>query len=294
MFQILLPNAFNAWKSAISFHDKIEDGFFSLEYQKSFVSSLHNSVELFLKQIMIDNNDNSVAKINKKSEKDANLELSYSQSNNLNEFFRTLSADELNRFYSIGFTKLKDKANELLEIEDKDKQTVSEALKLLQTLRNNETHFYINSNEFLSEKDFVQLHNFMVVFFQAIAHKNLLPCVIQDLRQFGLQDNIQMRRENRFFEFDRSYLQSFSYKDALINNDLAKEIKAYLIGGYSYMYATLNPSNSFKLAEVIVIYENTSREKFYDIFVLLSLMNKYQMISLGKNDDGKRMIKVSF
>lgn len=59
--QILLNNAYEAWKSAIYYHDRIEKGFTTLEFQKGFVSSLHNSVELFLKQIMLDNKDHDVA-----------------------------------------------------------------------------------------------------------------------------------------------------------------------------------------------------------------------------------------
>ena len=60
MKQILLDNAYEAWKNAILYHDKIKKGYSTLEYQKGFVSSLHNAVELFLKQIMLNNNDHDV------------------------------------------------------------------------------------------------------------------------------------------------------------------------------------------------------------------------------------------
>ncbi|MGB4093878.1 MAG: hypothetical protein WBK46_18355 [Ruminococcus flavefaciens] len=76
--QILLNNAYEAWKSAIYYHDRIEKGFTTLEFQKGFVSSLHNSVELFLKQIMLDNKDHDVATLrNVKEEDDVLLQLKY-------------------------------------------------------------------------------------------------------------------------------------------------------------------------------------------------------------------------
>ena len=51
MKPVLMENAFEAWAAAIRFCDDIKDGKATLQYQKNFVSSLHNAVELIMKQI---------------------------------------------------------------------------------------------------------------------------------------------------------------------------------------------------------------------------------------------------
>ena len=102
--QILLNNAYEAWKSAIYYHDRIEKGFTTLEFQKGFVSSLHNSVELFLKQIMLDNKDHDVATLrNVKEEDDALLQLKYIRADDLNQFFFGCSVEQLDKFFSIEY-----------------------------------------------------------------------------------------------------------------------------------------------------------------------------------------------
>lgn len=100
--QILLNNAYEAWKSAIYYHDRIEKGFTTLEFQKGFVSSLHNSVELFLKQIMLDNKDHDVATLrNVKEEDDVLLQLKYIRADDLNQFFLgALLSNLINSFLS--------------------------------------------------------------------------------------------------------------------------------------------------------------------------------------------------
>ena len=50
MKPVLMENAFEAWAAAIRFCDDIKDGKATLQYQKNFVSSLHNAVELIMKQ----------------------------------------------------------------------------------------------------------------------------------------------------------------------------------------------------------------------------------------------------
>lgn len=51
MRPILMDNAFEAWAVAIRYCNDIKDGKATLQYQKSFVSSLHNAVELIMKQM---------------------------------------------------------------------------------------------------------------------------------------------------------------------------------------------------------------------------------------------------
>ncbi len=64
--QILLDNAVDSWIQAIKNVDEIKNGLVTLKYKKAFISNLHNAVELFLKQIMLNQNDYSVVRIDKK------------------------------------------------------------------------------------------------------------------------------------------------------------------------------------------------------------------------------------
>lgn len=76
--------------------DKLESGFITLNNQKGFVSALHNAIELFPKQMMLDSNDHAVVQIknlDKRSKtKNERMELfrNYLNATNLNEFFTEL------------------------------------------------------------------------------------------------------------------------------------------------------------------------------------------------------------
>ena len=61
--QILQNNAIEAWAMAIRYCDYILEGKATLEYRKHFVSVLHNSVELFIKQLMLNNTDYRVIQL---------------------------------------------------------------------------------------------------------------------------------------------------------------------------------------------------------------------------------------
>ena len=53
MKQILRDNALEAWAMAIKHCNAIMDGKITLGYRKQFVTSLHNAVELLIKQHML-------------------------------------------------------------------------------------------------------------------------------------------------------------------------------------------------------------------------------------------------
>ena len=102
MKKILLDNALESWSIAVKYCKYIKNGMVTLHYQKTFVSSLHNSVELFLKQIMIDNNDHNVASLFEvENEADATLQLEYYKSKELNRFFKELNDKKRYKFRSI-------------------------------------------------------------------------------------------------------------------------------------------------------------------------------------------------
>ena len=85
MKPILIESGFEAWAAAIRFCDKIKDGKATLQNQKNFVASLHNAVELIMKQMMLNNNDHRVAEVRKpKTEIDANLLFDYFKATDLN------------------------------------------------------------------------------------------------------------------------------------------------------------------------------------------------------------------
>lgn len=107
MKPVLTENAFEAWAAAIRFCDDIKDGKATLQYQKNFVSSLHNAVELIMKQMLLNNNDHRVAEVRKpKNEADVKLLLDYFKATDLNTFFDSLANDELSKFNTIQFNEL--------------------------------------------------------------------------------------------------------------------------------------------------------------------------------------------
>ena len=167
MKPILMDNAFEAWAVAIRYCNDIKDGKATLQYQKNFVSSLHNAVELIMKQMLLNNNDHKVAEIRKPSnEVDAKLLLDYFQATDLNCFFDSLSDDELSKFHTIQFGELISQHKKIFGSSLQPKETLKTELELLQQLRNNETHFMISQDSFLSEENFRVLHNFMIRFYK--------------------------------------------------------------------------------------------------------------------------------
>ena len=175
MKRILLENAYEAWASAIEYCDAIAQGMATLSYQKKFVSSLHNAVELFFKQLLIDQGDHSVASMRSvKDKKDARLYLDYMESTDLNRFFGGLTNAEVDKFASLEFKTIIEKFKKVA-LKDGQEVEIKSDLKRLQELRNNETHFMISGTSFLTEDDFIILHNFMIRFYQIIKGQKLVP-----------------------------------------------------------------------------------------------------------------------
>lgn len=215
--QILLDNFIEAWINAIKYHDKIMDGYITLGIQKQFVSSLHNAVELCLKQIMLDKN--TAIPLNKSNENESKadeiisnikqikndivlkskIEEFNQNNNNLNHFFAVLDSEKMKDIHTIGFKDLIGKSKELIGIDVKD------TLKLLNELRNDETHFYID-NSFLSDENFCKLHNFMIVF-----------------GKFFVKGKLNVKIE--CIQFMQIIHKNFSYKNAILDNELPYKIK---------------------------------------------------------------------
>ena len=242
MKPILMDNAFEAWAAAIRYCNDIKDGKATLQYQKNFVSSLHNAVELIMKQMLLNNNDHKVAEIRKPTnEADAKLLLDYYKSTNLNCFFDSLSDGELSKFHTIQFSDLISQHKKIFGSSLHSRETLKTELELLQQLRNNETHFMIRQGSFLSEKDFLVLHNFMVRFYKII--KTWYPTDGDDLERsiFLYCDWFNPNNAENVYGFNCEPLQDFSYESAVRNSKLAKDIAQILKGDYQYGAPDFSP-----------------------------------------------------
>lgn len=279
MKKILLDNALESWSIAIKYCNDIKSGLATLHYQKTFVSSLHNAIELFLKQIMLDKNDHSIANLAKvKNEDDANLQLRYFKSDNLNDFFLSLSDDDRNKFYSIEFSKLVDNSTNLIKdtLTKLNIPSLKEELKKLQAFRNNETHFYISKTDYLSEEAFIMLHNLMIDLFEVLQDYNLLP-------YWG-----EAWDEYKHLEFKPQKISNFSYSSALCSNPIAKSIINTLSGKQLYYYS----DSSYDLAkqyfdEKLEINEqsNFSFNEIVSTIYMLKLNNYIKINPLELSDE---------
>lgn len=269
MKKILLDNALESWSIAVKYCKYIKNGMVTLHYQKTFVSSLHNSVELFLKQIMIDKNDHRVANLRKvKNEADATLQLEYYKSKELNSFFKELDDEERYKFHSIGFDELVKKSNFILEelLKSINIASIENELEILKKLRNSETHFYISS-DYLSEENFVKLHNMMIVIYKALHHYKLLP-------YWGRVPNFS---EYYHLSFNEKKITTFSYKTAVINSPIAKSLKkVFSVKLYDFscnsFYITEQYFNEIKNSGFQIHYD------FNEVLAVVQMLNKYNLI----------------
>ena len=270
MVQVLSNNAYEAWTAAIRYCNDILSGKCTLQYQKTFVSSLHNAVELYLKQIMLNESQHEVAYIptKNKSEKAQVLRLRYANSNNLNRFFAEMNSEELQLFKSITFTELIKKVDLPLF----QRNDIKEAIDLLQRLRNDETHFLICEKAFLTEDSFCVLHNFMIDFYKLLETWRskdekqkydywILPYV---------GDCVDAESQ---FSFSKQPLEHFSYESAVRSSKLANEIAKILSSDYLHGAPDFS---SYSIAREIVQLNPQYNEIFDDIWTYT-----YMMMTLG-------------
>lgn len=277
--QILLDNALESWSIAVKYCKDIQNGLATLHYQKTFVSSLHNAIELLLKQIMIDNNDHSViSDVAVKTEDEAKIQLDFYKSDNLNEFFINLTNEQRKNFHSIEFSRLIERKNSLLKSyfsgfndteQEAKKGELKKALELINTLRNNETHFYISKIEYLSYNDFIVLHNLMLIIYDIMEEYNLLPF-------WG-----EAWGEYKHLEFKAQKIDSsFSYYDALCSSPIAKSVKETLSENDLFSYV----DGPFELAEEYFNYLTEKNEQsnytFNEVLAIITMMTQYKLINL--------------
>ena len=271
MVQVLSNNAYEAWTAAIRYCNDILSGKCTLQYQKSFVSSLHNAVELYLKQIMLNETQHEVAYIPNKNRSEIahHLRTQYAASNNLNCFFAKISSEELQLFKSITFTELIQKVDLPLF----QRVDIKKAVELLQRLRNDETHFLIREKTFLSEESFCVLHNFMIDFYKLLE----TWCPKDEKRKYDyysllpyVGDCVDAESE---FSFVTQSLEYFSYDSAVRASKLAKEIASILSGDYLYGAPDFS---SYSIAKEIVQHNSQYKSMFDEIWTYT-----YMMMTLG-------------
>lgn len=261
---ILRENAFSAWREAILLCDSISSGFATLKYQKQFVAALHNSVELVLKQIMLNNGDHNVAYVrNTKGIDGAQLACDYYTATDLNQYFDGLSPEDIDKFASVDFKDIIDSHKKIIG-NNMPRDSFKSEMKLLQTLRNNETHFMINKTAFFREEHFVTLFNFMIDFYKVIESSGLLPF-------WG-----EPRGENKNLVFKRNQLTIFSYLDAAKNNSLTVEVAAILDGSIEYGQPS---SSSYNIASDFCRNNITYENLFEKIWTILEVLGNNDMIS---------------
>ncbi len=296
MRPILMDNAFEAWAVAIRYCNDIKDGKATLQYQKNFVSSLHNAVELIMKQMLLNNNDHSVAFIKEpKDEKDEKLSFDYSKATDLNRFFGALSSDEISRFHTIPFYKLIQKHKKLFSGSLEQGKPLTKELKLLQRLRNNETHFMIRQGSFLSEDDFRTLHNFMVKFYKIMKKWN--PVNGDDLESsiFLWWYWYSPDKDDSMYEFEYELLQDFSYESAVRNSKLAKDIVEILKDNLQCGAPDFSP---YDIAFDLMNGYHGLSAQFDEVWAMVYMMQSFKIIDVGTIEDTQgnihEVMRVSF
>ena len=113
-----------------------------------------------------------------------------------------------------------------------DKIIVDDSIALLGRLRNGETHFFVEKNSFLTDKEFQKLYNFMIVFNKILHYYNLLPYWGKPWGEFER------------FKVDETGLRKFSYMKAVQQSKFYQDLKEYIFeevypanGNTSYDYA---------------------------------------------------------
>lgn len=292
MKPVLTENAFEAWAAAIRFCDDIKEGKTSLQYQKSFVSSLHNAVELIMKQMLLNNNDHRVAGMRTVNhEEDAKLLLAYFKATDLNDFFGTLSNEDLSKFQTIQFNKLIQMHTKLFRNCLAKGESLTSELELLQQLRNNETHFMIRQGSFLSEKDFCILHNFMIRFYGIM--EKWYPNNKDDYEKYILPYWGDPVGADSIYGFNRDPLEEFSYESAVRNSKWVKKIAELLNGDILYGAPDFS---SYAITKDLIEHHTDLSSHFDEIWSIIYMMQCLEMIVVDEyldEEKDKINIKIS-
>lgn len=266
MKKILLENALESWASAIYYCDEIIAGKATLANKKHFVNSLQNAIELFVKQQMLNVTDYRVAEV-KHCDSNGQPLKDYLSSTDLNQYFCNISTTDMDKFVSISFNDIIVIQKELFSEFYGDKGTyITAELKTLKKLRNNETHFYISDIDFMSDKEFQDLHNMMIVFYEILQEYDLLP-------YWG-----EAYAEYKKFKFNRKPLTNFSYERQLKNSAFVKSLKENI---EKELFFNNYRNESYSITEDIVYCSDKySESDFNEIWAYIEMLMKYNMFKI--------------
>ena len=266
MKKILLENALESWASAIYYCDEIIAGKATLANKKHFVNSLQNAIELFVKQQMLNVTDYRVAEV-KHCDSNGQPLKDYLSSTDLNQYFCNISTKDRDKFVSISFNDIIVIQKELFSEFYGDKGTyITAELKTLKKLRNNETHFYISDIDFMSDKEFQDLHNMMIVFYEILQEYDLLP-------YWG-----EAYAEYKKFKFNRKSLTNFSYERQLKNSAFVKSLKENI---EKELFFNNYRNESYSITEDIVYCSDKySESDFNEIWAYIEMLMKYNMFKI--------------
>lgn len=264
--QILRINALEAWAQAIRSCNDIVSGKATLQYKKQFVSSLHNAVELFFKQYMINLGNHDVLTLRGKQSTETKAQ-AYFSATDLNEFFESEETWCSNK-NSIHFSQIiKQYRTWFLADGALQKYDFTKELILLNQLRNQETHFFVN-HSYLSDKEFECLYNFMIDFFAFLSTDRLLPYWGE---AFGRHERLAFKRKK---------LSGFTYKQTLKNSSFVRELAAYL-GEKEYIGPT---GDSFDIAQTIAE-ESDGKYKVNELWTYIEMLINHEMLSWTETID---------
>ena len=286
--KILIDNARESWSQACIHCNLILDGYVTLQYRKMFVAMLHNSVELLIKQRMLDINDFRVARVNKIDSTGAPA-TAYYQATDLNDYFkRNGTKDDRGKsiFYSIEFNEFhkihKEIFNAFYDENSSFSSEISGGLTLLAELRNDETHFYVNAIDFLNGSQFKQLQKFMNAFAKVLDYYGLLPTYSPNTTS-KIQPNPSIPEKS-------------DYKSFLKNNKDIKAIAQYLNGK-----RCKKSTDPFEIIDYLYFNTNFDRNSIYcsyeEAISLMTGVVQYGLVKIKEHkiesEDENGNVKVS-
>ena len=174
----------------------------------------------------------------------------------MNCFFASLNKEDAKKIKSAKFSEIRkekvltDIFGEYFKNNESEINQVRTSLQLLEALRNDETHFSIDLWQFLTEREYEKLYNFMVIFLKLLKRYKLLPWC------FG-----KASRENQRLDFSKQSISKFSYKAALRSAPLFLDIKNHC----EHSDLTISDNSAFSVArEIFTDYQSAHPTVLFD------------------------------
>ena len=274
MKKLLLDNALEAWAMTISYCDQIMAGRVTLTNRKYFVSSLQNAIELFAKQHMLDVNDYRVAQV-RKIDSNGEPMRGYFLASDLNTYFDNIYnvAGSTKRFFTIEFNAIIDIQKDIFSefYLQNPQKNMAPTLKILKMLRNDETHFFIDADNYLKDEEFKSLYNLMIDFYEVLKFYNLLPFWGEPLEEYER------------FTFNRTPLNSFSFVAQIKSSDFVKKLQENIEGK---LFPAGVGEEPYSMARDIIEYcDAYSKDDFDNLWSYLQALMKYHILEITEKAD---------